>query len=102
MARMEVHALVAAGGDPVLEDVDEVLLERLEAGHGLVEGTLLGDDGAGGVVGVDHHDAVPDAGGGGDLLDAVRHIVEADGAVPGLDLECFAVTHRFFLLTSGP
>ena len=49
-AGMQIHALIPAGGDPLLKDVDQILLQRLQTRHGHVERAFLRDDGAGGVV----------------------------------------------------
>ena len=92
-AGMQIHALIPAGGDPLLKDVDQVLLQRLQTRHGHVERAFLRDDGAGGVVRVDDADAVLHAGLRGDLLDLLGHIVERHRAVTRLELQTFSVNH---------
>ena len=83
---MQILAFVAAGGHPVLEAVDQILLQGLQTGHGHIECTLLGDDGAGGVVGVNNNDAVLQTGLGADSLDLISDVMERNSAVVGLQL----------------
>ena len=66
-------------------------------GHGHVEGALLGDDAAGGVVGVDDEDPVPDAGARKDLLRLSGDVVEGADLIVRLHLEGFSVNHAFLL-----
>ena len=99
---MQILAFVTAGGHPLFKGIDQILLQGLQTGHGHIKGTLLGDDGAGGVVGINNNDAVLQTGLCADLLHLVGDVMEGNGAVVGLQLETFFVNHNLLLIRSIP
>ena len=92
-SRMQIHPLAAAGGNDLLKHVHQILLKRLQARHGHVEGALLRDDRAGGVMRIHHCDALLHAGALCDFLHPVGHVVKGHRAVPGLHLKALSVNH---------
>jgi hypothetical protein len=101
MAAMQVHTLVTAGGDPLLEYVYQILLESLQTGHGHIESALLSDYGASGVVGVNNDDCVLHAGLGGQLFYLIGYVVKANGAITGLQFKRLSEYHSFHLKRSA-
>ena len=101
MTGMQIHALITAGGNPLFEYVYQILLKGLQTGHGHVESAFLSDYGASGVVGVNNHDTVLDAGLSGQFFYLIGYVVKANGAITGLELKRLSEYHIIHLKRSA-
>jgi hypothetical protein len=100
-AGMQIHTLITAGGNPLFEYVYQILLKGLQTGHGHVESAFLSDYGASGVVGVNNHDTVLDAGLSGQFFYLIGYVVKANGAITGLQFKRLSEYHSFHLKRSA-